>query len=424
MRMNFAAPLSAVLLCLASNSAAEQPTLSLAGALDKTLRHGPTLQDYPYRLRLHEAQRLQATLRPNPELSVSLENVAGTGDSAGLNNAELTLTLSQLIERGHKRQLRLATTEWQEQLLHQQFDISKLDALAATARSYIRQLERQQIKHQLKQRLHREQRLLAIASMRAAASSLSDSDVTRLEIRLTRSKLELSAVENAIELGRATLAAHWASPPDFSEVTGSLSQLPLLPALAELKNSLLQSPVLDQFVTQQRLHEAELNLANAAQKADVTFSAGLRRDQSVNDTSVVLAVSAPWQLQDSTAAQRLTAKTQLELNALQQQQSHRQLNLLVTQTYLELEQLRQYSKVLQAQLLPKARKLLQLSELGYQQGQVDLFNLLSAEQELTQAEVDLVNTQSRFHQQLLELERLTGQALTVSGPVRFSVQEP
>ena len=168
MRMNFTAPFAALLLCFAGNSLAQEGSITLAAALEKTLRQGPALQEYPYRLRLNEAQRLQAALKPNPELGVSLENVAGSGDNAGFKHAELTLTLSQLIELGDKRQLRLATTEWQQQLLQQQFNISRLDALAATAKSYIQQLERQQLKQQLEQRLSREQRLLTLARVRAA----------------------------------------------------------------------------------------------------------------------------------------------------------------------------------------------------------------------------------------------------------------
>ena len=132
----------------------------------------------------------------------------------------------------------------------------------------------------------------------------------------------------------------------------------------------------------------------------------------------------PWQLNDPSAGQRLAAQTQIELSSLQQQQLQTTLRLLVQQIYLELEQLRQYSKVLQSTLLPKTHQLQQQSEQGYQQGQVDLFSLLTAEQELRQAEMDLVAAQGRFHLQLLELERLTGHALTVSGPVRLSSMEP
>lgn len=424
MRMNKSVPLGLVLMCISSVAVAQATTLSLAQALEKTVKQSPALQEYPLQLRMIDAQRLQAGFKPNPEIGVNLENVAGTGDSQGLDNAELTLTLSQLIEMGDKRALRLEKTQWQQQLLQQQFEISRVDILAATTRSYIRQVELQQIKRLITQRISREQRLLDIARQRAAASNLTDADVTRLELRLVRSQLELTAAEHAMTLGRAQLAAHWAAEPDFAEVQGSLAELPLLPALAELQTGLMQSAKLTQFVTQVRLHEAELQLANAEQSADIRLSAGIRRIESQNDNALVFGFSMPWQLNDPSAGQRLAAQTQIELSSLQQQQLQTTLRLLVQQIYLELEQLRQYSKVLQSTLLPKTHQLQQQSEQGYQQGQVDLFSLLTAEQELRQAEMDLVAAQGRFHLQLLELERLTGHALTVSGPVRLSSMEP
>ncbi|MBP8227772.1 MAG: TolC family protein [Pararheinheimera sp.] len=423
MRMIFTMPLSAALLCYASSSWAQASQIDLQDALQKTLKQSPALQTFPYQLRLTEAERLQAGFRPNPEMGVSLENVAGTGSSQGFDNAELTLSLSQLIEMGDKRAKRLEKNQWQSELVRQQFEISRLDTLASTTRSYIRLVELQQLEAQLHKRIVREQRLLDIAKQRASASSLSDADVTRIELSLTRSQLELVARQNAIINARHQLAAHWDQEPDFTQVKGDLNHLPLLPTLAQLQDSLMRSADLAFFVTQSRLYESELQLAQADQQADIRVNAGVRRIESLNDNALVLGISMPWQLSDPSEARRQAAQTQIELTSVQQQQKQTALRLLTQQIYLELEQLRQYSQVLQSQLIPQTQRLQRQSELGYQQGQVDLFNLLSAEQELRQAETDLITAQTRFHLQLLELERLTGQGLTLSGPVRFSAVE-
>ena len=53
---------------------------------------------------------------PNPELSVTLENVAGDGAYQGDDAAELTIELSQPIELGGKRQLRREAAELGRQL--------------------------------------------------------------------------------------------------------------------------------------------------------------------------------------------------------------------------------------------------------------------------------------------------------------------
>src|SRR6187402_471561 len=79
-----------------------------AEALQNTLENSPQLAVYPYEQRAAEARALQAGLRPNPELEMEVENVAGSGDYSGTQNAEYTLTLSQVIELGDKRQSRQA----------------------------------------------------------------------------------------------------------------------------------------------------------------------------------------------------------------------------------------------------------------------------------------------------------------------------
>ncbi len=420
MRMKFALSVQIAMLGYASIAMAQTDSLKLSDALQNTLKYSPVLQQFPYELRLNEANRLQAGLSPNPEIGVALENVAGTGSSTGVSNAELTLSLSQLIEMGDKRAYRLEKTDAQQQLSRDQFELSRLDTLAATTRSYILLVELQQRADLLKTQQQREQRLLDIARQRAAASTLTDADLTRLELKLSRTALEQKANANAQQLARAELAANWAKQPDFARVAGTLDALPLLPGLAELQTSLQRSTQLKLFVSQQRLLETELALAQAESVVDWKVSGGVRRIEALNDNALVLGFSIPWQLQDTGAAKRLSAQTQLELNALQQQQSQTRLNLLVERIYLELDQLKEVSQVLKQQIIPQTTTLQQQAERAYQQGQADLFSLLTAEQELRQAQADLVSAQSRFHLQLLELERLTGQALTLSGPVRLA----
>ncbi len=423
MRMKFALSIPIAMFGYASIAMAQTDSLKLSDALQNTLKYSPVLQQFPYELRLNEANRLQAGLSPNPEIGVSLENVAGTGSSTGVSNAELTLSLSQLIEMGDKRAYRLEKADRQQQISQDQFELSRLDTLSATTRSYIFLVELQQRGQLLAAQQQREQRLLDIALQRAAASTLTDADVTRLELKLSRTGLERQANANAQQLARAELSAHWAQQPQFQHVAGTLDALPLLPTLAELQTSLQRSVQLKLFVSQNRLLETELALAQAESVVDWKVSGGVRRIEALNDNALVLGVSLPWQLQDTGAAKRLNAQTQLELNTLQQQQSQTRLNLLVQRIYLELTQLREVSQVLRQQIIPKTTALQQQSERAYQQGQSDLFSLLAAEQELRQAQTDLVSAQSRFHLQLLELERLTGQALTLSGPVRLAAVE-
>src|SRR3546814_14067238 len=54
---------------------------------------------------------IQARVRPNPTISVDMDNAAGTGGYGLFKQSEMTVTYSQPIERGGKRSARMALAE-------------------------------------------------------------------------------------------------------------------------------------------------------------------------------------------------------------------------------------------------------------------------------------------------------------------------
>ena len=70
-------------ILLAPGAVAQEPAepqggLSLAQAIEATLRRNPDLRASSYELAAAQARIVQAGLRPNPELALELENFAGT----------------------------------------------------------------------------------------------------------------------------------------------------------------------------------------------------------------------------------------------------------------------------------------------------------------------------------------------------------
>lgn len=412
MRMTFMLPAVLVAIGYSAAVAAEPASLTLAQALQRTLQHNASLQAFPYQLRMAEAAQLQAAIRPNPELDVALENVLGTGDSRGLAAAELTLSLSQQIELGDKRQRRIELAHYQSQLQQDNYELARLEALANTTGQFVQLLRLQHLQQWASDKISREQALLATAQRRSLAGNLHDADISRIKLRLVRSEIELSDLKQAAQSQRYQLAASWNNAPDFVAVSGDLTALPAVPALAALQQQLQQSRTLQRFTSLQRVAQSQLRLTDANSKADIRLSAGLRRDEASNDNALVLGFSMPLSLSDPKAGQRQANRAEQALLAIQQQQSQTALLHLLQQQWHSLEQLRRAVQTMQSRLLPEATQLHSLSLQGYQQGQLDLLSLLSASEELALAERDLIEAQSRFHLTLLELERLTGQPIS------------
>jgi cobalt-zinc-cadmium efflux system outer membrane protein len=401
---------------------AQATELSLAEALKRTVVQSPGLQLYPYQQRINDAAAISAGMRPNPELQLELADVLGTGESAGVKSAELTLSLSQLIELGDKRQKRLELTQWQSKLTEQQYQLDKVDALAATMRTYLALLHQQALLSWTEQKIATEQQVLEAAKQRAKAGNVTDADITRLELKVLQSRMDQKSLLAEKLVNLRLLSSHWAQAPDFDAVSGDLSLLPTLPQLADVLIQLQQAPQLQWWLTQNRLLDSQLQLAKALGQADLTLGAGLRRNEQSNDNAFVLQVSMPLMLENPNQGTILSSEALAEQAKLQQQQNMQQLQLQIERSHLQLTQLGEHIRDYQKAIIPLAQKVLDQMLAGYQQGVFDMTDLLAAQQEILKAKRTVIDLQYALHLQLLELERLTGLPMVVNGPEAFTQQ--
>ena len=404
----------------ASDTAVQPTALTINEALRRTLLQSPALQLFPYQQRINDAATLQAKFTPNPELNISLENVLGNGSSSAFKSAELTLSLSQLIELGDKKQKRLDVSQWQSQLSQQQYQLAKVDALAATMRSFLELLYQQGLQQWTLDKIAIEQQALAVAKERAKAGAVPDADVARLELRVLQSRMEQQALLQEQHSLRRLLAQHWLQTPDFSSISGDLAKLPQLPGLADVLLQLQQAPQLHVWLTQSRLAQSQQQLAQALGQADLTLGAGVRRNEALNENAFVLQFSMPLTLQNPQQGNILASMAAAEQAELQQQQQQQQLMLQVERSFQQLTALRQQLHDYQTAVLPAAEQVLQQMLAGYQQGLFDMTDLLAAQQDILQTRRTVLDLQFRLHLQLLEQERFVGLPLVVTGPTALT----
>lgn len=99
--------------------------LTLSEALQRTLKSNPSLKKYEFQSQAAEALTLQAGVSPNPRVGLEVENIAGSGRSAGLDNAQMTLSFSQILELGNKRQRRIQAATVEEKARQAESDFHR-----------------------------------------------------------------------------------------------------------------------------------------------------------------------------------------------------------------------------------------------------------------------------------------------------------
>src|SRR3546814_13100182 len=95
---------------LLAGSAWAQP-LSLDQAVERAIAASPEISAGEAGVDAARADQIQARVRPNPTISVDIDNAAGTGGSGLFKQSAMTVTYSQPIELGGKRSPRMALAE-------------------------------------------------------------------------------------------------------------------------------------------------------------------------------------------------------------------------------------------------------------------------------------------------------------------------
>lgn len=397
--------------------------LDAATAVERTLASSPELALYPYFVRASDAEALQAGLKPNPRLELELENVLGSGDNRFLSGHELTLSLSQVLEMGDKRERRVDLVDRKTASIQRDYEVKRLDVVAATLRDYYQLLRIQALLDWNQQRITSEHAAVAIIKRRAQAGVVGQADVMRMQLRLKKSETQEQLLLAEHEQARHTLASHWAALPEFEQVDGDLAALPLVPAKETLTAAIKQSPDYLLAMAETRIEETRLALAKANSIADVTVGGGIRRSELSNDSSLVFSFSMPLQWHDQNQGNRAKTQAQLDAKMAAENLLETRLSVALNGIHSAMQNTLQQTRYLQNELQPVAQELLQEVERGYQSGLYNVLQWVDAQNELFTIERELIESRYSAQLQFLELERLSGVSLNTSHQIQTGNKE-
>lgn len=381
--------------------------LSLKDALQLTLHKNTQLQAYPFYVRQLEGEVIQAQLKPVPKAGIEL------------SSDEATLTLSQNFELGDKRQARVSFTNAKQEKLQAKFEIAKLDILAETSRRYYQLLALQKQQALLSIRIGQEKRALRIINKRAKAGAVTQADVATMALGLARSNNTLEQLKFTTTLQQDALAAMWLGQNSnnnrFTHLLGNLSKLPPLPDDDTLTNLITeginQLPDYRFQLALSRLADRQTLLKQAAGSANLNLGLGLRHNDSRGDQSLVFTASMPLNFNNPNRGMIASAHAQQALSYEQLEIKRQQLSIQLTRIQTRLKKEIRLEKRIKTLLLPLASELLSTTQKAYRQGQYTVLQWIDAQNQVFNLEQDLINSQVRIFNQILDLERILGQSI-------------
>jgi cobalt-zinc-cadmium efflux system outer membrane protein len=389
--------------------------LRLRDALALVLLRNAELAADSYELRAREAALLQAGALPNPTLSLELEDFAGSGELSGVDEAQTTLLLGQLIELGGKRAARTALAAAERDLAAWDYELRRIEVLAGTASAFVDVLAAQERLRLADEALELAQAVRRVAALRKQAGLASPAEEIRAGVAVDVAGVEREHAEHELVTARQRLAAFWSGEsPRFERADGDLEALPRPPGEAELAARLEASPGLALWQAERSRRDALRARARSARVPDLTLFAGPRRLSGPEETALVAGVSLPlplWNRQRGAVeeAEHRVAKLAVERRATRASVATEALVARVALVAAVEE-----SQLLRTRVLPGIERAVSVMRRGYEQGRFAQLEVLDAERARVEAREQYLRALVEAQRSAREIERLTGAPLEVA----------
>lgn len=391
-------------------------TLGLQQAVSKTLEQNPALVAFGYQFEAQAGRVQQAGLKPNPELTLAVEDAFG-GELTGMDSAETTLGISWVLE-GQQRSERVNAAQARTSVLEVERDIQRLDAAAKSARLYMLALALQTRLQQAEQATDFARNVVKVIEQRVNAGNSPAVESARAKVELSRRLLEHEDIEHELLVAKRQLAAQWgATQVDFTAVEGTLIQLPKVASYSELKSRLDQNPRLQYFVTSERLEESQLALAKAQSKPQWRLSAGVKHLAATDDQALVAGVAVPLGVFDRQQGRITEVRALMALNRAEREAEQIQLDTNLYGTHQELLHSLHIVNAYQSEILPALATALKETRRAYDLGRYSYLEWQAVQRDYLDAQNTLIEASLAAHLKAIELERLTGMAIAPVAPM-------
>ena len=239
-----------------------------------------------------EARVRQARVRPNPNLSLTAENVGGSGPYSGFGAADLGLSFSQDLELWGRRPARVNVARAEAGSAALRRDLALIDAGGRLALTYA-EAEAAQRRTQLAE----EGLSLALADARAALALVEEGREPLLrgvqaesEAAAARASLDEALAERQAALARLTAVAMLPAPATSIDAS-------LLDAAVSVQPTPVDSaPTVRVAESEATAAERRIQVERIDGRPDVTASVGVTRYGLEDETALTVGLSLPLPL--------------------------------------------------------------------------------------------------------------------------------
>ena len=362
---------------------------------------------------------LQGGARPNPELSVLLEDTQRATRTA-------TFVLNQRIELGGQRAARISAAERGRDIAAAELAARRTDLRATVVAAFHAILLAQEHVKLADESTELAQRAADAAAKRVQAGKISPVEETKARVAAATARLEAAQAASELRLSRLRLAATWGdaaprfdrveAPSDTMSMSMSMSMsvpMPMpMPTVEALSARVAASPRLRRAQVEVQRRGALSDLERARRTPDLSVSLGMKRDEQLGRNQAVFGVTVALPLFDRNQGNLLEALRREDKSRDELAAATIQLRTAVMQSWGRLDIANAEAQTVRDQVLPGAQSAYDAATKGFELGKFNFLDMLDAQRTLFQAKAQYLRARGEAHRAAVDIDRLLGDGET------------
>lgn len=395
-----AAALLAGALYLPAVQAGAEP-LTLEQAISRASEAGPRLQAGEAAIDAARAARVQAGVRPNPTVTVTGENLAGSGRYDVLSQSEITASYAQTLERGGKRDARTAYATSDIGVAEAAAKVARLDLAAQVERAWFDVIIADEVAWAAEYRLKTEREMQAEALRRVRGYKDPLFVETRAAARVAQAQIAVDEAGRRQLAARNVLASFWGGSGEGLEVAGGV----LLPISSPIAIAPADEALEEATVERAR---AAVALAETQRVQDYTVSGGVRYLRGTGDVALVTGITIPigrFDRNQGNIERAQAERRRLEFEA-EADRLERLRRLAALRADADAARLR--ADAIRTEVLPRTVRTLDQVREGYRRGGFNFRDMQDSADAIVEAQEQWLAAATRWRDLQTEIDRLSG----------------
>ena len=394
-----------------AQSAVPTPTashvLSLSQAIDRAAAASPKLEAAASGIAAAAGSERQASLYPNPQATVQVENFGGSGPLRGFTATETTAGVSQLIELGGKRDARKSVALANRKAAEVDATTARLDLARDVTIAYADALAAQDGVNIAKDTELAARGVLDDVIRRVNAARDPLFQRSKAEVAYSTSMVARKNAEQASIAALQRLGRYWgASTVDETLVDPVAAHLDAPLPIGIYEARLKDAPDFQRYQRLGEMREAELRLAQANAVPDITASGGIRQFAGTNSVAFIAGLSIPIPIFNQNQGEIARAQAELRKVGQERRQAEQERSQELVTAWTNWQTAWLESNAIKDDSLPKAERAFRLALAGYRSGAFEYLEVLDAQRTFFEQRASYIRAIAKLHDARAQTERL------------------